>query len=249
MNFYTSIHQWYDQVFPYSPVQREFVRSFGDNPELSVADVGCGTGNLALALARDFRVVTAIDPDESMLGAARRKSADQGVSLNIIRGGMLDLTSNFNPESIDRLICFGNTLPHLSTEKEVGEFARQAFQVLRPGCLFLVQIINYDRILDQKLTGLPTIENDSIRFERIYSYRDNPTHVAFKTRLTIKSTGEIIDNEVDLLAIRPATLKNIMIDAGFRDIREFGSFSREPFSGASQPFLLASDKPVRLMKT
>ncbi len=242
MKFYTSIHKWYDQVFPYAPAQREFVLSFGSDKGLNLVDVGCGTGNLAVALAHDFRAVTAIDPDESMLGAARRKAADQGVPLTVIRGGMLDLTSNFLTESVDRLICFGNTLPHLSTEKDVREFARQAFQVLRPGGLLVVQIINYDRILDQKLTGLPTIENDLIRFERIYSYQDNPTHIAFKTRLTIKSTGEIIDNEVDLLAIRPATLKNIMMDTGFRDIREFGSFSRDAFTAESQPFILVSTK-------
>jgi glycine/sarcosine N-methyltransferase len=120
----------------------------------------------------------------------------------------------------------------------VREFAVQTSRILNPEGILLIQVINYDRILDQKLDGLPAIENDDIRFERKYVYPENPTHVQFKTRLTLKSSGGIIENEVPLLAIRPPKLRQILEDCGFCDLEEFGSFQKDIFSSQSQPYIV-----------
>ncbi|MCX6224952.1 MAG: class I SAM-dependent methyltransferase, partial [Bacteroidia bacterium] len=164
MPFYASILSWYDQIFPFAPVQRDFVLSFGASPVLSAVDVGCGTGSLIVSLAKVFRTTAGIDPDEAMLEAARQKAAAEPVGTWFLQAGMLDLVKEFAPESVDRLICFGNTLPHLANEEEVVEFAQQAYQILKPNGQVLIQIINYARILDQKLYGLPTFEKENLTF-------------------------------------------------------------------------------------
>lgn len=238
MDFYSSIHPWYDQIFPFAPVQRDFVLSFGNDPSLHIVDAGCGTGSLIVSLAGVFRTTAGIDPDEAMLRTARLKASAQQVGTWFINAGMLDLCTEFGPASVDRLICFGNTLPHLADDDEVKEFARQSRQILKPGGLLLIQIINYDRILDQRLGGLPTIDNADITFERIYEYPDNPSHVRFLTRLTIKSTGDVIENEVPLLALRHARLREILQISGFSEFREFGSFKKDSFTSDYQPFII-----------
>jgi len=124
----------------------------------------------------------------------------------------------------------------------VEEFLRQAMVVLKPGGTILLQIINYKRILDQKLSGLPTIDNEEIKFERIYQYPDNPSHVQFKTRLTIKATGDNIENDVPLLALLPNRLMQILKDSGFSSLEEFGSFKKDPFNTDSQPLILKAQK-------
>jgi ubiquinone/menaquinone biosynthesis C-methylase UbiE len=244
MNFYETILPWYDQIFPLSPAQLDFVLSFGESPDLSVVDVGCGTGSLIVELAKVFRKTAGLDPDGAMLEAARRKAAAGPAGTWFIQAGMLDLAKEFAPQSVDRLICFGNTLPHLANETEVAEFARQASRILKPSGLLLVQIISYDRILDQKLGGLPTIETEEFSFERRYLYPENPTHVRFVTRLTLKSSGEVIENEVPLLAIRPARLRQILENAGFSGVEEFGSFKKDSVTLDSQPFIIKARIPV-----
>lgn len=238
MEFYTTIRPWYDQIFPYSPLQRDFVLSFGAGRGWSAVDVGCGTGSLIVSLAGTFRKTVGLDPDGSMLEAARQKAAAESAGTWLIQAGMLDLSGEFHSQSVDRLICFGNTLPHLADDAEVVEFAGQAFKILKPNGLVLIQIINYDRILNLKLDGLPTIENDDLIFERKYLYPDQPTHIRFITRLTLKKTGVIIENEVPLLALRPARLRRILEDRGFSHLEEFGSFKKEPFTPDSQPYIL-----------
>jgi SAM-dependent methyltransferase len=56
-----------------------------------VLDLGCGPGQLAIAFARLGSTVTAIDPEPSMLAAARECAAAAGVSLKTIEGSSYDL--------------------------------------------------------------------------------------------------------------------------------------------------------------
>ena len=56
-----------------------------------VLDLGCGLGQLAIAFARLGSTVTAIDPEPSMLAAARERAAAAGVSLKTIEGSSYDL--------------------------------------------------------------------------------------------------------------------------------------------------------------
>lgn len=242
MDFYTSIHPWYDQIFPFSEAQRDFVLSYGIDSTHPVLDVGCGTGSLILSLAGTFRTTAGIDPDEAMLESARQKALARRAGTWFLKAGMLDLAKEFAPGSFDRILCFGNTLPHLSNEGEVASFARQAVQTLRPSGILLIQLINYDRILDQGLTGLPTIENEEIRFVRQYARGESTEHVQFITRLTLRKTGWVIENEVPLLALRPDTLKTILREAGFGHFEEFGSFRKDPFTIDSQPHIIKASK-------
>ncbi|HEV8064785.1 MAG TPA: class I SAM-dependent methyltransferase [Acidimicrobiales bacterium] len=67
----------------------------GYAPE-SVLDAGCGTGRVALELARRGIYVVAADRDESMLGVARRLGADlatamPGVRLSFVNSDVADL--------------------------------------------------------------------------------------------------------------------------------------------------------------
>lgn len=227
-------------------------------------DVGCGTGSLAVALADHFDEVVGIDPDEEMLIIARQKTGLKGETRYAIRDskkgigdrryaslvtllplGMLDLEDRFARGSFNVVLCLGNTLVHLAGEEEVRDFLRQTHGVLKPGGSLIIQIINYDRVIDNKLGGLPTIENEQVRFERIYQYPEKPIYITFITRLTIKESGEVIENRVPLLALTPERLRGLLAESGFGGLEEFGSFSREGFRAESQPFILLAKKEER----
>lgn len=243
MSFYTSIHAWYDEIFPFVPAQRDFVLSFGSDPALSIADVGCGSGSLIVSLGKVFRKTAGLDPDESMLELALRKAGAEPVGTWFMQAGMLDLSRELQPASVDRLICFGNTLPHLASHDEVAEMLGQSFSVLRKGGILLLQIINFSRVFRNGLPGLPTLENDRVRFVRNYLYeKSDPEFIRFHTVLTIKSTGEIIENVVPLLAISEERLLNQIREAGFVRVKTYGSFDGAPFTPESQPLIVTAMK-------
>lgn len=241
MDFYTSIADIYDSIFPLNREQISFIKSSLGQTELSsLLDIGCGTGNLSIALATFSNTVMAIDLDESMLKKAREKSAGQ-TNLHLSRLDMLDIASTYPKGSFDAIICFGNTLVHLGSNIEILDFFQQAQSLLKPGGKLLVQIINYDRIIDFDIDHLPTIENDKVKFERKYIYHPVGNKLDFDTILTIKETGQEIKNCVQLLPIRKSEVKNLLHEAGFSNIKFYGNFKRDELTKESIPLVFEAD--------
>lgn len=240
MAFYQSIADHYDDIFPLNPAQVNFVLERLDSGNMKILDVGCGTGNLCIALTSHFKHITGIDPDNSMLEKAKLKAGElQNISWH--PHGMLELERQYGENSIDAVLCFGNTLVHLASEIEIAEFLRQAKHVLKPGGKLMIQVINYDRILGQEIKGLPTIENDRIQFVRNYHWDTDGEPVNFETILTIKSTGQAIRNSIPLYPLRKQKLEGLLINAGFRNIQFYGNFKREPFHPDSIPLVITAD--------
>lgn len=96
-----------------------------------VADVGCGTGNVAELLARFVRSVKAIDLSEPMLDAAKRRLSDVD-NVEFLVGDATGMP--LDDASVDAVTCV-LVLHHLSDPTEaLCEFRR----VLRPGGMALV---------------------------------------------------------------------------------------------------------------
>lgn len=239
MAFYQSISEYYDHIFPPNNLQAGFATdSFDAGSELNILDIGCGTGSLSIALASYFNKVIGIDPDTDMLSIAENKADHKLKNLSFEAIGMLDISEHFKENTFDGVLCFGNTLVHLGSEKEIQEFLDQAGYVLKPGGKLMIQIINYDRVIDQDIKGLPTIENEFVKFTRKYTYHPEKNLLDFETLLTIKSEKREIRNIIHLYPIRRTKLLQLVRQSGFSDIRVWGNFKREALVQESIPLVV-----------
>jgi len=234
--FYESIAEWYDSIFPYDSGQFRFVRNRFECEDGKILDIGCGTGSLAAALGEAGFEITGIDSDAEMVRLSRLKS-ERSPGIRFAVMDMRDLVQHFGPSAYHCVICFGNTLVHLSSMEEIAAFVRQVRAVLKDGGLFLLQILNYDHVLDHGITRLPLIENDRIRFERTYRTDEKSGLVRFTTVLTVMDSGRILENEVLLLPIRKAELEAVIREAGFHGLEWFGDFSGNPLTETSLPLV------------
>lgn len=243
MAFYKSISDHYDFIFPLQKAQIGFVTDIcDDESELKILDIGCGTGSLCIELSQKHKNITGIDPDESMLKMAEQKARHANQSPRFLPYGMLELENNYKPGAFDVILCFGNTLVHLDNEDEIKEFLYGSFKLLPAGGRLLIQIINYDRIIDQDIKALPTIENEHIQFIRNYEYDLVNNQLSFETILHIKSTDEYIQNVIQLYPIRKAALDALLKEAGFQKIRYYGNFNQSAFQSDSIPLIINAQK-------
>lgn len=238
--FYQSIAQSYDDIFPYNPVQKNFVLfSAGEeNRKQSVLDVGCGTGNLTLELSKEFKAIIGIDYDRDMVRMASSKIERSESNIGFQYLNMLDIERHFTPAVFDVIICFGNTLVHLTGSKEIETFLLQTRKLLRPGGKLLLQLVHYDRVLKQDIRSLPLIENKLIRFERFYGRRKDSGKLNFETTLFIKNTGRTIKNSIELYPVLKEEIELLLLNAGYTDIMYYGSFKQEPLSENSIPLII-----------
>jgi SAM-dependent methyltransferase len=104
-------------------------------PGSLLLEIGCGTGDEAIALAQEERRIVAIDPSAGMLAEARRKIAERGLEARIetrqlAADDLSPLRAERGPAVFDGAYAsFGpfNCLP------DPAAVARQLHELLRPG--------------------------------------------------------------------------------------------------------------------
>ena len=110
-------------------------------PPGKLIDLGCGTGRLAITLARRGYQPIAVDLSPEMLKVLGDKTAALGLAIPRLCANLVDL-SMLADQSFDHAACLFSTLGLI-----VGADARQrvvehAFRLLRPGGVFVLHVHN-----------------------------------------------------------------------------------------------------------
>jgi glycine/sarcosine N-methyltransferase len=194
--FYSSISKYYAEIFPYQPMQLQFVKSrAGELAGKQILDIGCATGELTFQLAEAGANVTGIDLNKDLLNQAigcsgfpaqrsGGQSADSGIresefaTPKLQIGNMLELATDFKLAQFDVVLCFGNTLVHLQTLELIQQMLKGVFTILKPGGRFLLQILNYDYIFDEQFLNFQTLK------QKIFNLSEN---------INSKKTAHLLD--------------------------------------------------------
>lgn len=237
MSFYQSIAQQYDSIFPLNQQQVNFVLNTIPKGDTShhLLDIGCGTGKLSNILSSYNMQVTGIDLDETMLEIAKKFSNEK---LHFKQVNMLEMSKQYPPNHFNTILCLGNTLVHLNSEQEIGECLKQCRTLLQEKGSLVIQIINYDRILNNDIKALPTIENELVKFERKYIYKAELRRIDFNTILTLKKENKQLTNTQLLYPIRKNELENVLSAAGFSSFEYFGNFNGDKLTESSIPLIV-----------
>jgi 2-polyprenyl-3-methyl-5-hydroxy-6-metoxy-1,4-benzoquinol methylase len=244
MDFYSAISTYYSDIFPLNQEQIRFVQNmFPLSGNCRLIDVGCATGALSLHLAGNGYSMSAFDFDPEMVRLASEKVGSTGL-VHFEQLDMRAMGAHFPEGTFDGVLCFGNTLVHLLSDEDLLTFLSAAFNVLKPGGTLAIQILNYDFILESSMTRLPLIENETIRFERYYEFSSGQAGplVDFITKLTIKKDSLVLDNRVQLRAIRKQELENMLNRAGFSGSEWYGNFQRGELLPNSLPLVAVAVK-------
>ena len=226
--FYNSIVSYYEEIFPLSNQQLDFVRSeFDSLEEFFFLDIGCSTGQLANRLCQLGALGIGIDLNEAMIRCAQERHQDVDLSFKVM--DMMTISSHFTPRYFDALLCFGNTLVHLDSVTQIWNFFQQCFQLLKPTGKLVFQILNYQYILGSKIVDLPLIDNEHVRFERSYDLpHPNQPKVNFRTKLVVKSEDLVLENSTPLIPIQKNELEKLLLLTGFSKLQFYGGFDKRP---------------------
>lgn len=234
MGFYEKLSRYYDEIFPSTPEDMFFINKLIGGRK-AILDIGCGTGNKTALLVDQGRRVHAFDLSESMISSARINHAGAGITYDVL--DMNDIGEYYKNMRFDAALCLGNTLVHLEDIERISSFFTQLRSLLTPDAVFILQILNYDRILDNKITGLPVLEGDHTVFTRHYAHMADK--LIFNTSITVKETGERFDSAVPLTPIRKSELGKMLQETGFGSIDYYGNYDGDPFTADSFALIAA----------
>jgi len=221
MGFYDTLSQFYDRIFPVKQAQLDFLRQNHEN--LKVLDIACGDGGYLNKLSEHGFYGYGIDLDQRMIDTANKKKTSE--KIDFYKMDMMQIGS-FPEDNFDLLYCIGNSLVHLDSLENVDRLLRKTFHLLKTGGYLVLQIINYDRVLDQDIQSLPTIVSENLIMKR--TYKHEPMKIRFITTLHVD--GHRYKQEVSLLPVRFSWLKTTLHDIGYQIIEDFGDFEGNSFS-------------------
>lgn len=106
----------------------------------NVLDVGCGTGNYSIKLAKKGYNVTGVDISNDMLDIARIKADKQRLNINFVNG---DLNCLEFPDNSFSAVCSMTAFEFI---KNPHNAFQELFRVVKPGGFILIGTINKESL-------------------------------------------------------------------------------------------------------
>ena len=169
----------------------------------TACDIGCGAGNYALRVLRQFPEIelTLIDLSPNMLDRAVQRITEQKGKIKArIEGDIRDVA--LEPESFD-VMTAAAVLHHLRSRQEWDGVMRKIYRALKPGGMFWLwdlvkyddprmQAIQYERYADY------LIEHEGAEFQKMIFERVEQSDTPENTAFIFQKMLEVGFKEVDI---------------------------------------------------
>jgi SAM-dependent methyltransferase len=241
---YRGLIAWPERLQREAPL---FQRVLEGAPSRRVLDLGCGSGEHCRFLISLGFDVTGVDTSASQLDAAR--VADPGGQF--VHADLCALSHGLDA-GLGGAICVGNTLPHLCEETQVRAFFSGLAGLLQTGAPFLLQLLNYDRILERGERTFPVnlrpgaAAGENVVFLRLMTHHGDgrltftPATLRYQPGAAVP-LELIAAHDVPLRGWRRAQVEGLLGESGFRVREVLGSMTGDPWSVASPDLVVVAE--------
>ncbi len=221
-------------------------------PARTVLDAMCGTGRVAVALARNGLRVWGVDLSAGMLRQARARLRSEPSSVRRrVRCRRIDLVQGAAGNGLDAAILAVNSYGLIPRARDRIRALRQIRSRLRRGgtlLLALDTVRSYRRIRDGVpfLTTVRAIDGRGRIYVRVFAETGSKSrHVRSESlHILLARGGRVLaaeESRTVTAVLGPAQVKRELRSAGFVPRSVFGDYDERPYSPSGQRFILEAE--------
>ena len=214
-------------------------KKYGD----PVLELACGTGRVAIPLAKEGFLVTGIDISDSMLTEAGSKSSQEGIIVEWVKADIRDFKLG---KKFPSIIFPANTICHLLDLEDLELCLSCVKRHLRPNGRFIIDVFNprldillrnpeernpHSEYLDPNGTGTIVVTQSNV-----YDTASQINRIRLFYKLPGR-TEEIIE-ELNMRIYFPQELDALLKYNGFGIEAKFGNYDETPFTSAAPKQLI-----------
>lgn len=203
--------QFYDDYF-------DFITKYCTFDE--VLELGCGTGEIAIRLAKMNKNVFATDLSADMLEVAKQKAMAENVNLKLQRVDMSDFSTS---HKVDLILCLCDSLNYLIEPQDIMKTFQNVYQSLKEDGVFIFDVDSLYKMNVILKDYYEKEEDDEYSFEwKVESLDDGYVH--HYVYIEDKMEKEKVEEDHYQRTYSVHQYRYWLNEAGFREILYFSDF-------------------------
>ena len=209
-----------------------------------LCECACGTGGLTIPFAALGYQITGVDLSEEMLFEASQKARKAGAMIPFVKQDMRCLRLH---RQMDAVLCTCDGLNYLPDTADVLSFFNAAAQAIRPGGVLAFDVSTPYKL--ECVLGDTFVGDETADIAYLWKNAYHPENGSVDMALSIftrskDETYQRISEQQTQYGYSMAVLEQLLLQAGFADIRVFGDGTFAPPTPTEQRWHMAARKPL-----
>jgi len=184
--------------------------------------------------------VNAIDINDDFINIAKTKKKFFCTPIIFNQLKMQDIVNSFQANTIDLIVCVGNTLPHISKEEQI-KFLNDSKLLLKDEGKLILQFFNFSILDNENNYIFPDIKNEELIFKRTY-ININDKEVQFDIQLILSENNRTLKDTNILNKIDLKLFKEELNKIGFTNQSFYEDFNKSPFNKDNNSIIIELQK-------
>ena len=203
-------------------------------------DLACGTGNVAIKVAKYFKNTYAVDLSDDMLNIAFDKFKKNKIKAKVICQDMCELSLNKKFNLITSVLDSTN---YITEDEDLLQYFRKVYEHLKEDGLFIFDINSYYKLSNVLGNNIYTYSSDEIFYTWENSFEEEVLNM-FLTFFVKQDNGlyEKFEEEHFERAYKESYIEQVLEECGFKFLKKFAGYSEEKVNENSERILYVVSK-------
>jgi len=187
-------------------------------------DLACGTGNLTIEIAGEFKQILAIDLSCDMLCEAEKKIRDAGIKAKFVCQDICELNLN---NTYNLITCCLDSTNYILKDENFEKYLLGVYNILKEEGLFIFDINSYYKLTNVLGNNIFNFDSDDV----VYIWENCLENDIVEMNLTFfKKEGQVyrrFDEEHSERAYKEEYIERVIKEIGFEIIKKMDNYEEK----------------------